>query len=163
MIPTAESKYNRMNNSKLYQAPVFAPMKSQEQIDREQEAQDAIRDYENNDNSNIMPNPGSQVYYKNYKINIASVNGVWVGDVEELNAPIQGKNFDDVLSQGKKIIDDFLYVPPTDPAEDDVIIEEEESQEEQENGQVLAYVGIGVIAISALIYFFILDGEPNGY
>ena len=51
MIPTAESKYNRMNNSKLYQAPVFAPMKSQEQIDREQEAQDAIRDYENNDNS----------------------------------------------------------------------------------------------------------------
>ena len=48
-----------------------------------------------------------------------------------------------------------LLPPAPEESEDDLIVEDD--------APVLQYVGIGLVAMAALFYFFVLDGEPNGY
>ena len=51
--------------------------------------------------------------------------------------------------------DEELLPPAPEESEDDLIVEDDTP--------VLQYVGIGLVAMAALFYFFVLDGEPDGY
>lgn len=86
--------------------------------------------------------------------------------------------------EANEILDPYYYAPPSDDNDDEGEIdivppepdddkdeellppEPEESEDElivEDDIPVLPFVGVGLIAMAALIYFFVLDGEPDGY